>query len=135
MVAVAADAGGRELAAIRLTGADPYSFTGLILAWAAAKAAADGVGPAGALGPVEAFSAGDLRRRLRPGRAAPPVARGPGGSRQEAGPAWSCRTVSSASLTCWPMLVIELNTCRTLPSRSITYVTRPGTTPSTAGTP
>ena len=53
--------GGEELAAIRLTGADPYSFTGRILGWAAGKAAADGVRSAdgtplaGALGPVEAF--------------------------------------------------------------------------------
>ena len=43
VVAVAADADGEELATIRLTGADPYSFTGRILAWAAGKAAADGV--------------------------------------------------------------------------------------------
>jgi hypothetical protein len=61
VVAVAADAGGEELAAVRLTGADPYSFTGRILGWAAGKAAADGVRSAdgtplaGALGPVEAF--------------------------------------------------------------------------------
>ena len=66
MVAVAADADGEELAAIRLTGADPYSFTGRILAWAAGKAAADGVRSAdgtplaGALGPVEAFGIAPL---------------------------------------------------------------------------
>jgi short subunit dehydrogenase-like uncharacterized protein len=60
VVAVARDANGRELAAVRLTGGDPYSFTAPILAWAAAKAAAGGVQPAGALGPVEAFGAGDL---------------------------------------------------------------------------
>jgi short subunit dehydrogenase-like uncharacterized protein len=66
VVAVAADADGEELAAIRLTGADPYSFTGRILAWAAGKAAADGVRSAdgtplaGALGPVEAFGIAPL---------------------------------------------------------------------------
>jgi short subunit dehydrogenase-like uncharacterized protein len=66
VVAVAADAGGEELAAIRLTGADPYSFTGQILGWAAGKAAADGVRSAdgtplaGALGPVEAFGIAPL---------------------------------------------------------------------------
>jgi short subunit dehydrogenase-like uncharacterized protein len=59
VVAVAADASGRELAAVHLTGGDPYSFTAPILAWAAGKAA-DGVRPAGALGPVEAFGAGPL---------------------------------------------------------------------------
>jgi hypothetical protein len=59
VVAVAADASGRELAAVHLTGGDPYSFTGPILAWAAGKAA-DGVRPAGALGPVEAFGADPL---------------------------------------------------------------------------
>jgi short subunit dehydrogenase-like uncharacterized protein len=66
VVAVAADAGGEELAAIRLTGADPYLFTGQILGWAAGKAAADGVRSAdgtplaGALGPVEAFGIAPL---------------------------------------------------------------------------
>jgi short subunit dehydrogenase-like uncharacterized protein len=60
VVAVASDASGRELAAVHLTGGDPYSFTAPILAWAAGKAAAEGVRPAGALGPVEAFGAGPL---------------------------------------------------------------------------
>ena len=45
---------------MHLTGGDPYSFTAPILAWAAGKAAADGVRPAGALGPVEAFGADAL---------------------------------------------------------------------------
>jgi hypothetical protein len=58
VVAVASDASGRELATVHLTGGDPYSFTAPILAWAAGKAAAEGVRPAGALGPVEAFGAG-----------------------------------------------------------------------------
>ena len=60
VVAVAADARGRKLAAVHLTGGDPYSFTAPMLAWAAGKAAAEGVQPAGALGPVEAFGAGTL---------------------------------------------------------------------------
>ena len=57
-MAVASDANGRRLATIHLTGGDPYSFTGPMLAWAAGKAAAEGVRPAGAPGPVEGF--GDL---------------------------------------------------------------------------
>jgi short subunit dehydrogenase-like uncharacterized protein len=60
VVAVAADARGRRLAAVHLTGGDPYSFTAPMLAWAAGKAATDGVRPAGALGPVEAFGADSL---------------------------------------------------------------------------
>jgi short subunit dehydrogenase-like uncharacterized protein len=55
VVAVAGDASGTMLAEVRLSGGDPYSFTAPILAWAAGQAAADGVRPAGALGPVEAF--------------------------------------------------------------------------------
>ena len=60
VVAVAGDAGGRELATVHLAGGDPYSFTASILAWAAVTAAADGAGPPGALGPVEAFGADRL---------------------------------------------------------------------------
>jgi short subunit dehydrogenase-like uncharacterized protein len=60
VVAVAGDASGKELASVHLTGGDPYSFTARMLAWAAGKAAADGVRPAGALGPVEAFGAAAL---------------------------------------------------------------------------
>src|ERR1700722_13396073 len=60
VVAVAGDASGRELATVHLVGGDPYSFTASILAWAAVKAASDGVRPAGALGPVEAFGAESL---------------------------------------------------------------------------
>jgi hypothetical protein len=47
---------------VRLTGADPYSFTAPMLAWAAAEAAAQGVRPAGALGPAEAFGLASLER-------------------------------------------------------------------------
>jgi short subunit dehydrogenase-like uncharacterized protein len=60
VVAVACDASGKELAAVHLAGGDPYSFTAAILAWAAGRAAADGVRPAGALGPVEAFGVDPL---------------------------------------------------------------------------
>jgi hypothetical protein len=73
VVAVAADADGHVLTEVHLTGGDPYTFTGSILAWAAARAgaaASAGAGgsglaggsgpaggsfPAGAVGPVEAF--------------------------------------------------------------------------------
>jgi short subunit dehydrogenase-like uncharacterized protein len=55
-------AGGAKLAAVHLTGGDPYSFTASILAWAAGKAAAEGVRAAGALGPAEAFGADALER-------------------------------------------------------------------------
>jgi short subunit dehydrogenase-like uncharacterized protein len=60
VVAVAADARGRKLASVYLTGGDPYSFTAPMLAWAAGKAAATGVQPGGALGPAEAFGAHSL---------------------------------------------------------------------------
>jgi short subunit dehydrogenase-like uncharacterized protein len=62
VVAVARDPSGRDLAVVHLTGGDPYSFTARILAWAAGQAAADGVRPAGAVGPVEAFGADILER-------------------------------------------------------------------------
>jgi short subunit dehydrogenase-like uncharacterized protein len=60
VVAVARNGSGRELAAVHLTGGDPYSFTAPMLAWAAGRAAAGGVQPAGALGPVEVFGVSDL---------------------------------------------------------------------------
>jgi short subunit dehydrogenase-like uncharacterized protein len=62
VVAEAADAHGRRLATVRLTGGDPYSFTAPMLAWAAGTAAAQGVRPAGALGPAEAFGLASLER-------------------------------------------------------------------------
>jgi short subunit dehydrogenase-like uncharacterized protein len=62
VVAVAAAAGGRPLATVQLTGGDPYSFTAPVLAWAAGMAAAQGVRPAGALGPAEAFGLTSLER-------------------------------------------------------------------------
>src|SRR5690348_14384633 len=62
VVAVAADVRGRRLAAVRLTGRDPYSFIAPVLAWGASTAAAQGVRPAGALGPAEAFGLAALER-------------------------------------------------------------------------
>ena len=62
VVAVAADGGGRWLATVHLTGGDPYSFTAAVLAWAAGRAAAQGVRAAGALGPAEAFGLASLER-------------------------------------------------------------------------
>ena len=61
VVAVAGDASGATLAAAHLTGGDPYSFTAPMLAWAAGQAAAHGVRPSGAVGPVEAFGLGSLQ--------------------------------------------------------------------------
>jgi short subunit dehydrogenase-like uncharacterized protein len=55
IVAVASDAGGEPLATVRLKGANPYDFTGDMLAWAALRAAAGGLVGAGALGPVDGF--------------------------------------------------------------------------------
>jgi short subunit dehydrogenase-like uncharacterized protein len=55
IVAVAADAGGRPLATVRLRGSNPYDFTAEMLAWAALRAATGGVQGTGALGPVDGF--------------------------------------------------------------------------------
>jgi short subunit dehydrogenase-like uncharacterized protein len=61
IVAVAADAGGRELAQVRLLGPDPYTLTAGLLAWGARRAAGHGLLGTGALGPVEAFGLEALR--------------------------------------------------------------------------
>jgi len=55
IVAEAYDAGGRQLAQVQLSGGEPYALTAGIIAWAARRAAAQGVERPGALGPVEAF--------------------------------------------------------------------------------
>jgi hypothetical protein len=60
VVAVAGDASGGTLAVVHLAGGDPYSFTAPMLAWAAGRAAAQGVRPGGAIGPVEAFGLDSL---------------------------------------------------------------------------
>jgi NAD(P)H-binding len=55
VVGEAQDAGGRPLATVAVTGADPYEYTGALLAWAARHAAHHGVQGTGALGPLTAF--------------------------------------------------------------------------------
>jgi short subunit dehydrogenase-like uncharacterized protein len=55
IVALALDAGGRELAEVHVTGVNGYTFTGQFMAWAAAEAADPGFRATGALGPVDAF--------------------------------------------------------------------------------
>jgi hypothetical protein len=60
IVAIAYDEAGRELAEVHVTGVDGYTFTAGMLAWAAAKIAADGLPASGALGPVEAFGLREL---------------------------------------------------------------------------
>jgi short subunit dehydrogenase-like uncharacterized protein len=62
IVAVASDAGGRELAQVRLRGPDPYTLTAGLLTWGAQRAAARGVPATGALGPVDAFGLAALRQ-------------------------------------------------------------------------
>ena len=54
IVAEAYDGGGQRLAEVQLSGGEPYTLTAGIIAWAARRAAAQGVERAGALGPVEA---------------------------------------------------------------------------------
>lgn len=60
VVAVTYDASGVRLGEVHLDGGNPYDFTGQMLAWAAARAAADGMRDTGALGPVEAFGLDEL---------------------------------------------------------------------------
>jgi short subunit dehydrogenase-like uncharacterized protein len=55
VVAEAYDAAGERLAEVHLSGGEPYSLTAGILAWAARRAAGEGVGGTGPLGPLEAF--------------------------------------------------------------------------------
>jgi short subunit dehydrogenase-like uncharacterized protein len=56
VVAEVYDDAGERLAAVHLSGAEPYTFTSRFLAWAARRAAAEATRPgAGALGPIEAF--------------------------------------------------------------------------------
>ena len=55
IVAEAFDAGGTRLAAVNLSGVNPYDFTAAVLAWGAQAAADGGLQGAGALGPVDAF--------------------------------------------------------------------------------
>jgi hypothetical protein len=55
VVGIAYDEGGRQLSEVHVTGVDGYTFTARMIAWAAAKIAADGLRASGALAPVEAF--------------------------------------------------------------------------------
>jgi short subunit dehydrogenase-like uncharacterized protein len=61
VIATAYDADGRELRTVRLSGADPYTFTGEILAWAAVQLSHTDIDQTGAVGPIEAFGLGPLR--------------------------------------------------------------------------
>jgi hypothetical protein len=60
VVGVAYDAAGTQLSEVHIAGINGYDFTGRILAWGAAVAAADGLRGTGALGPVEAFGLDEL---------------------------------------------------------------------------
>ena len=60
IVAIASDAAGAPLATVRLTGANPYDFTGEMLAWGAMRVAGGGLRGAGALGPVDGFGLDEL---------------------------------------------------------------------------
>jgi short subunit dehydrogenase-like uncharacterized protein len=55
VAAEAYDAAGEQLAEVHLSGIEPYALTAGTLAWAARRAAGDGVDGTGALGPLEAF--------------------------------------------------------------------------------
>ena len=55
VVAEAYDAAGERLSEVHLSGGEPYALTAGILAWAARRAAGEGVEATGALGPLEAF--------------------------------------------------------------------------------
>lgn len=60
IVAIAYDAGGRQLSEVHVKGVNGYTFTGRILAWGAERAAAGGLRATGALGPVDAFGLDEL---------------------------------------------------------------------------
>ena len=55
IVAIAYNAAGRELSEVHVTGGDPYTFTGKVIAWGAEQAAAGRLLGVGALGPADAF--------------------------------------------------------------------------------
>jgi short subunit dehydrogenase-like uncharacterized protein len=65
IAAEARDAADQPLATVHLSGADPYEFTGGLLAWAARRAAAAGLQGTGALGPVQAFGLEALEQGCR----------------------------------------------------------------------
>jgi short subunit dehydrogenase-like uncharacterized protein len=55
VVAEAYDAAGERLAEVHVSGTEPYALTAGLIAWAARRAAGQGVDGTGALGPVQAF--------------------------------------------------------------------------------
>jgi short subunit dehydrogenase-like uncharacterized protein len=59
------DREGHRLSQVQLSGAEPYAFTAGFLAWAARRAAAQGVDGVGALGPVQAFGLHELEEGCR----------------------------------------------------------------------
>jgi short subunit dehydrogenase-like uncharacterized protein len=65
IVGEAYDAGGNRLAEVHLSGSEPYALTAGILAWAARRAAGQGVDGTGALGPVQAFGLRALEEGCR----------------------------------------------------------------------
>jgi short subunit dehydrogenase-like uncharacterized protein len=65
VVGEAYDAGGNRLAEVHLSGSEPYALTAGILAWAARRAAGQGVDGTGALGPVQAFGLRALEEGCR----------------------------------------------------------------------
>jgi short subunit dehydrogenase-like uncharacterized protein len=65
VVAEAYDAGGERLAEVHVSGGEPYALTAGLLAWAARRAAADGVDGVGALGALEAFGLRALEEGCR----------------------------------------------------------------------
>jgi short subunit dehydrogenase-like uncharacterized protein len=62
IAAAAYGAGGEQLAEVHLSGADGYAFTAGFLAWAARRAAHEGVRAQGAIGPLEAFGLEAVQR-------------------------------------------------------------------------
>jgi len=65
LFANAYDSVGNELASVRLTGVNGYTFTGEILAWGAITAAGRGLQDTGALGPVDGFGLDVLEQGVR----------------------------------------------------------------------
>jgi hypothetical protein len=64
IIAEAYDRAGRQLSQVRLEGVNGYDLTGRLLAWAAAGLA-EGIGQAGALGPVQAFGLARVEEACR----------------------------------------------------------------------
>jgi short subunit dehydrogenase-like uncharacterized protein len=65
IAAEAYDREGHRLSQVHLSGAEPYAFTAGFLAWAAQRAAGEGIEGTGALGPVQAFGLHALEEGCR----------------------------------------------------------------------